>query len=131
MAHYAILDENNIVVNVIGGRDETEVVNGISNWEEHYSNFFNTTVKRTSYNTFANTHSTGGTPFRKNYATIGGSYSEELDAFISPKPFPSWLLDEETCTWYAPVPQPPQDGLLLWIWNESTLQWQEHLPPVE
>ena len=128
MAHYAVLDENNVIINVIGGRDENEVVDGISDWEAHYSEFFGKTVKRTSYNTYKNTHTNGGTPFRKNYAMIGGTYSPELDGFIAPKPFPSWILDEETCFWEAPVPQPEQDGLLLWIWNESALEWQEHLP---
>jgi hypothetical protein len=128
MAHYAVLDENNIVINVITGRDEDEVVGGISDWEAHYGEFFGKTVKRTSYNTFANVHRDNGVAFRKNYAMVGGSYSPELDAFISIKPFPSWLLDEETCTWYAPVPEPAREGLLLWIWDESVLGWKEHLP---
>ena len=113
MAHYAFLDENNIVTSVIVGLDETED----TDMEQAYSEVKGQVCKRTSYNTQANTHRTEGIPFRKNYAGVGYSYSEELDAFIPPRPFASWLLDEATCTWSAPVPY-PSDGKL-YLWNES------------
>lgn len=129
MAHYAVLDENDVVINVIAGRNEDETVGKISNWESYYGRFFNARVKRTSFNMLGGVHAEGKEPFRKNYAVIGGTYSDELDAFIPPKPYPSWTLDEETCLWEAPIPMPAQEGLLLWIWDESALEWQEHLPP--
>ena len=80
MAHYAFLDENNIVTEVITGRNEDEVVDGISDWETYYGNMRGQVCKRTSYN--AN--------IRKNYAGIGYRYDETLDAFIPPQPYPSW-----------------------------------------
>ena len=101
MAHYAILDENNIVVQVIVGKDENEPLpDGYSSWDEYYGGI------RTSFNTSKNVHSQGGTPFRKNYAGIGYSYDKNWDAFIPPKPYPSWILDYETLVWKAPIPMP-------------------------
>ena len=112
MAHYAYLDENNLVTIVIVGKDEGE--DGI-NWEEYYG------AKRTSYNTIGGVHTNGGIPFRKNFAGIGYTYDESRDAFISPKPFDSWLLDEETCLWHAQKPMPePKDGIY-YNWDEPTL----------
>jgi hypothetical protein len=102
MAHYALLDNNNKVTQVIVGIDETENPNA----EEFYSNIYGVPVKRTSYNTYANSHISSGTPFRKNFASPGFFYNAELDAFIPPKPFPSWLLDTEKGMWYPPVPYP-------------------------
>lgn len=99
MAHYAFLDENNIVTEVIVGKDETEEG---TNWEDHYGKFRRQKCKRTSYNTLGGQHTGGGTPFRKNYAGIGYLYNEELDAFIPPKPGDDWTLDEETCLWNPP-----------------------------
>lgn len=122
MGHYAFLDENNIVTEVITGRDENEVVDGIIDWEAHYSAFRGQVCKRTSYNTVAGTHANGGTPFRKNYAGIGYTYDEARDAFIAPKPFESWLLNEDSCTWEAPTPY-PTDGLM-YQWVEDDLNWQ-------
>ena len=117
MAHYAFLNENNIVTEVIVGIDETELIEGLSP-EEWYGNFRNQTCIRTSYN--------GN--IRKNYAGIGMSYDEERDAFLPPKPFNSWLLDEDTCLWYAPVPMPeieePYNGVF-YIWNEDIVNWEE------
>jgi hypothetical protein len=81
MAHYALLNQDNVVVNVIVGRDETEVVDGVSDWEQHYSEQTNCKVKRTSINTVNGVHINGGTPFRGNMAMIGGVYNEELDIF--------------------------------------------------
>ena len=125
MAHYAFLDENNIVTEVIVGRDEGEVVNGISDWEAYYAEFRGQVCKRTSYNTFKGEHKTGGTPYRKNYAGIGWVYDSERDAFYAPKPFPSWILNEETCIWEAPVPVPEHDLRTQFpLWNEENQSWQ-------
>jgi hypothetical protein len=126
MAHYAFINEDNIVVEVIPGRDEWEVVNGITDWEAYY-----TTKReglraiRTSYNTVGGQHMAGGVPFRGNYAGIGFTYNEDLDAFIPPKPYPSWTLDQETFSWTSPVPY-PEDGEE-YIWDEDLVNWVPHL----
>jgi hypothetical protein len=111
MAHYAFLDENNIVTEIIVGIDE-----GVDNidWEQHYGNFRGQVCKRTSYNTVKNTHVFGGTPFRGNYAGIGYTYDEQMDAFIPPKPYESWLLNKETFTWISPIPQPDDGNIYDW-----------------
>jgi len=119
MAHYAFVDQNNIVTEVIVGKDEGE--DGID-WEQHYGEFRGQVCKRTSYNTKGGVHSTGGTPYRKNYAGIGYSFDAERDAFIAPKPFDSWILNEESCVWEAPTPY-PTDGLI-YQWVEDDLNWQ-------
>lgn len=111
MAHYAFLDENNVVTEVIVGIDETELIEGKSP-EEWYGAFRGQRCVRTSYN--AN--------IRKNYAGIGFTYSEDLDAFVPPKPFESWILDEDTARWVAPVPY-PTDGLI-YSWNEEAGDWE-------
>lgn len=121
MAHYAFLDENNIVTEVIVGVNEDELIEG-QNPEIWYSQFRGQRCVRTSYNTLGGQHSGNGTPFRKNYAGIGYSYSDDLDAFIAPKPFPSWLLDEDTCLWQAPIPY-PGDAENVYTWNEQTQSW--------
>jgi len=121
MAHYALIDENNVVVNVITGRNEDEEVDGITDWEAHYGEFHGMTCLRTSYNTLGNQHTAGDTPFRGNYAGIGYTYDENRDAFISPQPFPSWTLDESTFLWAAPVPY-PDDGQP-YVWDEDTTSW--------
>ena len=77
--------------------------------------------KQTSYDTIAGEHKLGGTPFRKNFAGKGFTYDEDRDAFIPPKPFASWILNEETCQWEAPVVR-PDDGKI-YNWNETTQQW--------
>jgi len=112
MGHFAFLDLNNIVTEVIVGRNEDEVVDGISDWEAYYGEFRNQVCVRTSYN--------GN--IRKNYAGIGFTYDAERDAFISPKPYASWLLVEETCQWESPVPY-PDDGLI-YSWNEEIIDWE-------
>ena len=117
MAHYAFIDENNIVVNVIVGKDEDD---GDLDWEEHYGEVTGLTCKRTSYNTVANQHPSKE-PFRKNYAIVGGTYDESRDAFIPPKDYPSWILDEQTCRWEAPIPYPNDNQY--YRWNEETLNW--------
>lgn len=118
MAHYAFLNMQNVVTEVIVGKDETE---GNINWEIHYGNIREQVCKRTSYNTRGGVHSLGGTPFRKNYAGIGYTYDETRDAFIPPKPFNSWTLNETSCLWEAPVSY-PTDGNN-YIWEESSTSW--------
>ena len=120
MAHYAFLSEDNIVTEVIVGRDEFE--DGI-NWEEYYGNLRGQVCKRTSYNTRANIHTTGGTPFRKNYAGIGYTYNETLDAFIPPQMYTSWTLNTETGGWDAPVAYPDLTESQIATWNEEALEW--------
>jgi len=112
MAHYAFLDENNIVTEVIVGRNEDEVVDGISDWEAHYGEFRGQTCKRTSYNN----------NYRKNYAGVGFYFDESRDAFIAPKTFSSWVLNEDTCRWEAPTPMPTDGQRYAWV--EDDLNWQ-------
>jgi len=121
MAHYVVLDENNIVINGFVGKNEGE--NDID-WEQYYN------AKRTSYNTRGGIHYDPETnepsadqskAFRKNYAGLGYTYDESRDAFIPPQPYPSWTLNEETCLWDSPVPY-PTDGEM-YIWNEETTSW--------
>jgi hypothetical protein len=120
MAHYAFLDSNNIVTHVIVGKDENE---GGIDWEEFYANEVGQVCKRTSFNTVGGRHLNGGTPFRKNYAGIGYFYDVQRDAFIPPKSYPSWVLDETRGLWVAPVTRPvPIDDLSV-MWNEETLSW--------
>jgi hypothetical protein len=128
MAHYALLDENNLVTEVITGINETELIDGL-NPETWYENFRGQTCKRTSYNSFAGKrrnqetgHLTDEPGFRKNYAGIGYAYDPEKDAFIPPKDYPSWTLNETTCLWEAPVPYP--EGEIPYTWNEETLSWE-------
>jgi hypothetical protein len=111
MAHYAFLDNNNFVTEVITGIDETELIEGLDT-ETWYGNFRGQTCKRTSYSG----------KIRKNYAGIGYTYDSGRDAFISPKPFPSWLLNEDTCQWEAPTPYPT--GGFTYSWNEAELAWE-------
>lgn len=120
MAHYAFLNQNNIVVEVIVGKEEYE--NGVD-WEQQYAVIRGATCKRTSYNTHGGVHANGGTPLRKNYAGVGFTYDAQLDAFIPPKPFASWVLNEDTCLWDAPVPH-PTDGKI-YLWDEQTTNWIE------
>lgn len=115
MAHYAFLNSANIVTGVIVGADETDTS---ENWEEFYGNLHNCTVKRTSYNTYGNSHSLGGTPFRKNYAGIGYTYDTSKDAFIAPQPYASWTLNNTTCLWEPPIARP--DGN--YYWDEAAHQ---------
>jgi hypothetical protein len=126
MAHYAFLDENNIVTEVIVGKDEGE---DRVDREAHYGAFRGQACKRTSYNTHGGVHSGGGTPFRKNYAGIGYSYDSERDAFIPPKPYASWVLNEDTCFWDAPVAMPKDAGTgeppKRYSWDEATTSWVE------
>jgi len=115
MAHFAKLDSNNIVVFVTAGRDED---NG---QEDEISLRTGDVYKQTSYNTVGGKHLLGGTPFRKNYAGVGYTYDSYRDAFIPPQPFPSWVLNEETCQWEAPIAM-PDDGQR-YSWDEETVAW--------
>jgi hypothetical protein len=117
MSHFAKLDENNIVTFVTVGRDEDDGL------EAELSERTGDVYKQTSYNTSGGVHSLGGTPFRKNYAGIGFTYDAERDAFIPPRNYPSWSLNEGTCQWEAPVaiPESSEDGTR--SWNEETLSW--------
>ena len=99
MAHYAFLDENNLVVEVITGIEETELIEGLDT-ETWYGNFRGQICKRTSYNS----------KIRKNYAGIGYTYDETRDAFISPQPDNQIGFDEETCRWIVPEPEWPSEA---------------------
>ena len=123
MAHYAFLDENNIVTEVITGRDEDDLAEGVTSWEDYYGAIRGQLCLRTSYNTSGNQHTSGGEPFRGNYAGVGFEYRQDLDGFIPPQPFPSWLLDEGIFSWVAPVAM-PEDGNR-YQWDEQTGDWVE------
>ena len=110
MAHYAFLDENNVVTEVITGIDETELIEGLDT-ETWYGNFRGQVCKRTSYNS----------NIRKRYAGIGYTYDLVADVFISPQPYPSWSLDADH-DWQPPTPMPTEG---LWFWNEEELTWKE------
>ena len=110
MAHYAWLDENNIVVNVTVGVDETELINGLDT-ETFYSQATGYNIKRTSYNN----------NIRKQYAGIGYSYDLVANVFIAPQPYPSWSLDNNF-DWQAPIAMPTEGE---WYWNEDTISWIE------
>ena len=126
MGHYAYLDENNIVINVIVGKNENDFP---GNWEEYYG------AKRTSFNTRGGVYYTPGTntpdpdqtkAYRKNYAGIGYTYDAGLDAFIPPKPYLSWSLNTSSGLWQPPIPY-PTDGLD-YNWNETTQSWDITFP---
>tara|TARA_R110000751_G_scaffold292358_1_gene399667 strand:- start:3 stop:377 length:375 start_codon:yes stop_codon:yes gene_type:complete len=123
MAHFAKINDSNIVTQVI------VVSNDVATSESAGVTFINNlygtsdTWKKTSYNTLGNTHSLGGTPFRKNFAGIGHTYDASNDAFIAPNFFTSWILNEDTCQWGSPVAY-PDDGKS-YSWNESSQQWVE------
>ena len=112
MSHFAYVNQDGIVEQVIVA--EQDVID---------SGLFGNPLRwvQTSYNTLGGVHKLGGTPLRKNYAGIGYKYDAIRDAFIPPRPYNSWLLNEETCLWYAPV-SPPDDGNY-YIWNEDSLNW--------
>jgi len=122
MAHFAEIDENNIVTRVLVVDNEQE-----NRGQEFLATDLGLggTWIKTSYNTIAGVHSNGGTPLRKNYAGIGYTYDSVRDAFYAPKPFASWTLDEDTCTWNAPTPMPVEEGKFF-TWNEETTSWEEN-----
>jgi hypothetical protein len=127
MAHYSLLNYQNIVTKVCTGKNEDETDTNI---ELVYQNMFGQLCKRTSYNTRGGVHYDPETnepsadqskAFRKNYAGIGYTYDETRNAFIPPKPFDSWVLDEQSCLWEAPVAMPDDDQM--YTWNEETTSW--------
>ena len=127
MASFAKI-ENNIVITIESVVNEVlKDSNGVEQ-EQLGINFLKTLYnepnaiwKQTSYNTVGGVHKLGGTPFRKNHAGIGYTYDSQRDAFITPKPYNSWILNEDTCVWKAPISK-PQDGNK-YSWNEQTLSW--------
>jgi hypothetical protein len=108
--HNNVLKDSNGIEQEVNGIDFLTKLTGYPVW------------KQTSYNTHGGVHDNGGTPFRKNHAGIGYTYDETRDAFIAPKPFNSWILNEDTCVWNAPVAYPEEVGNFKW--NESTLSWE-------
>lgn len=122
MAHYAFINDKNRVTQVIVGRDEDDLVEGVTSWEDYYGERHNQRCLRTSYNTRAGEHALGGTPFRGNYAGINYTYDEDLDAFIPPQPYASWTLNEMTYSWEAPVSYPEDGGD--YVWNENQKNWE-------
>jgi hypothetical protein len=119
MSHFAKV-ENGIVTTVMVA--EADVL-ALGHWGDP------SLFVQTSYNTQGGKHLLGGTPLRKNYAGIGYTYDAQRDAFIPPKPFASWLVDEETCLWNSPTPM-PTDGKM-YNWDEATTSWIEFVAPVE
>ena len=121
MAHFAKLGSDNIVerVEVVHNNVATDEQAGITFLQNLYND--SATWKQTSYNTLANTHKLSGTAFRKNYASVGYTYDETKDAFIAPKPYASWVLNDNTCLWEAPVDKPDDDEE--YEWNEDTTSW--------
>ena len=128
MAHFCKLGVGNIVEKVV------VVSNDVATTEQAGVDFLNNLYgtndvwKQTSYNTYGGVHKLGGTPFRKNYAGIGFTYDQTLDAFIPPKPFNSWVLNETTCTWEAPIPIPTLTQEQInnnnyYEWNEQNKTW--------
>jgi hypothetical protein len=112
-----VLHDSNGVEQEVNGIDFLTKLTGWSIW------------KQTSYNTHGGVHDNGGTPLRKNHAGIGYTYDEDRDAFIPPKPFPSWVLNEDTCRWEAPIPEPELtqeqiDNNNYYIWNETNQTWE-------
>lgn len=114
MAHFAKIDENNIVTTVVVAEQDfidSGALGDPTKWIQ------------TSYNTHAGEHKLGGTPLRKNYAGVGYTYDSNRDAFIPQKPYNSWILNEQTCMWEPPVQLPSNDKE--YSWNEADVNWQE------
>lgn len=111
MAHYAFIDENNIVTEVITGKDENELIDGLDP-ETWYGNFRGQVCKRTSYNN----------NIRKQYAGIGFTYDANADIFVAPQPFPSWVLNNNY-EWESSIPLPEDSDTVFYSWSEETLSW--------
>ena len=129
MAHYAFLDSDNAVTGVIVGRDETDLTDGVESWEIYYGDFKGQLCLQTSYNTYGGVHYTDGEPsadqskaLRFNYAGLGFTYDADRDAFIPPQPYASWVLDETTCQWVAPIAYPAEGAH---TWDEQAGDWVE------
>jgi hypothetical protein len=128
MASFAKLDNNNIVLRVESVVNEVlKDSNGVEqesigiNFLKTLYNEPNAVWKQTSYNTIGGVHNNGGTPFRKNHAGIGYTYDSNRDAFIAPKHYNSWILNEDTCLWEAPVARPDDNNI--YSWNEENQSW--------
>lgn len=119
MAHWAELDENNVVLRVTVGDNDDPA--GDEGYQWLIDNLGGRWLK-TSYNTTQGVHTAGGTPFRGNFAGIGFTYHEDIDAFMPPKEYPSWIIDTNDYTWIPPFPQPDSG---LWVWDEETVSWKE------
>ena len=121
MAHFAKLGKGNKVVRVTVVSNDTATTEKVG--EEFLQNLYGSrdVWKQTSYNTIGGEHKLGGTPFRKNYAGVGYKYDQTRDAFIPPKPYNSWILNETTCQWEAPIALPDTENR--YNWNEETQQW--------
>ena len=130
MAHFAKVDDNNIVLNV-HVVDNKHLLNAQGVEDENLGITYLNSVHgtgwtwvQTSFHTAGGQHDLGGTPIRKNFAGIGDTYDEVRDAFIPPKPYPSWILNEDTCQWEAPTAKPFEPGTY-YDWNEGTTSWDE------
>jgi hypothetical protein len=121
MAHFAEIDNDGTVLRVLVVADDQE-----NRGQEFLADDLGLggTWKKTSYNTVGGVHTSGGTAYRKNYAGIGYKYDAVKDAFIPPKPFPSWTLNNDTCLWEAPTPMPVEEGKIF-TWDEATTSWKE------
>tara|TARA_Y100000389_G_C17146723_1_gene357611 strand:+ start:161 stop:586 length:426 start_codon:yes stop_codon:yes gene_type:complete len=140
MAHYAFIDDNSVVTQVIVGIDEDnteDLPEGFATWEAYYESLeqHSGTCIRTSYNTFEGTHLSGGTPFRGNYAGLGMKYDTENDVFYWQQPYSSWTLNTTTWIWEPPVPYPAlteeqqsADEVTSYEWNEETTNWVLRTP---
>jgi hypothetical protein len=131
MAYFAKLGTGNIIETVISINNVVITdSNGIEQEQlgvDFINNLYGTNDiwKQTSYNTIGGIHKLGGTPFRKNHAGIGYTYDETRDAFIPPKPYNSWILNEQTCNWDAPVAYPVDSNINnIYTWNEEILNWE-------
>jgi hypothetical protein len=120
MAHWAEVDENNVVLRVLVG-DNNEPDEGY----QFMVDTFGGTWLKTSYNTRYNQHSLGGTPLRGNYAGIGFTYFPDKDIFMEPSPFNGWVIDDTTASWVAPFPKPDSG---FWVWDNATSNWVEYEP---
>ena len=122
MAHWAEIDENNIVIRVLVGDNNDP--NGDEGYQWLIDNLGGTWIK-TSFNTSEGKHLEGGIPLRGNYAGIDFTYHSECDAFMPPKEFESWIIDTSNYTWIPPVPKPDSG---IWVWDEETISWKEQDP---
>jgi hypothetical protein len=113
MAHYAKIESGLVTKVLVAEQDFIDTLTDSTDWIQ------------TSYNTSGGVHSDGGTPLRKNFAGIGFTYDSVRDAFISPQPYTSWILDEDTCRWEAPIPYPivSEGGTEQYKWDEENIQW--------
>jgi hypothetical protein len=124
MAHFAKVENGTVTQVIVAEQDfiDSGAVGSATDWVQ------------TSYNTYGGAHKTGGTPLRKNYAGIGYTYDKTKDAFIPPKPFASWLLNNTTCLWESPVPYPTDVGTdeepKFYTWDEATVNWKLVEPAV-